>query len=355
MYNPALERQELNFRRPYLARVLSALHEHATSSNLIGLIASIFALFCLIALHEPWNIRLPLYLVLVIWTLLRPRMALYLMPIAVAWGSLDTLSLGGLHLNSADILVALLAASWLMSFALHAHLSKEMINRGPLDREMFNTPHYLVVSMLILLLLMLISIPSAFSLTSSIKEFSKWFELLVLILLGAQYIRTRRQVWTIITIVCIAAISQACLGYAQELFNLGPQAFIRSSLRVYGSFDQPNPFAGYINMSLTIVIALMLLARNSTIRILAGITVILLGYAEYLSGSRGGEIAITISIIFIVTVGMPRLRKLISVSAIGVLAILAAYLAGRVPERYILPILRILGLSRISFGYRKLS
>src|SRR5207247_2527655 len=99
------------------------------------------------------------------------------------------------------------------------------------------------------------SMTIAISISSSLKEISKWLEFLVLLLLGTQYIRTRRQLWTLIVIVCLAGISQALLGYLQAFFNLGPEVFIRdSSLRVYGTFDQPNPYAGYINIPLAIVL-----------------------------------------------------------------------------------------------------
>ena len=134
---------------------------------------------------------------------------------------------------------------------------------------------------------------AAINISSSLKEVSKWLEFLVLVLLGAQYIRTRRQVWTIIVLVCVAGITQAMYGYFQAFFNLGPEAFIRdTSLRVYGTFGQPNPFAGYINLPLSIALALMLLGSNWRTRLLAGLSAILLAGAEYLTQSRGGEIAI---------------------------------------------------------------
>ena len=204
--------------------------------------------------------------------------------------------------------------------------------------------------MLLLLGAMLLSVIGTVSLTASIKELSKWIEFLIVLLIGTQYLRTRRQIWTLIIIACLAGISQGLYGYMQEFLNLGPQSFIRDAgLRVYGTFGQPNPYAGYINMTLTIAIALVLLARSIMLRILAGVAVAILGTAEYLSQSRGGEIAIAIALFFIVTLGMPRLRKVMAAGVIGILAIIAAYLAGRIPEHYLLPILRILGLIRISF------
>lgn len=351
MYNPSLERHEQTTASILLTRVIERVRPYATMANLVGIGGALFAIFCLLALPSAqyWNIRLPLYLILITWTLVRPRVALYLLPIAIPWGSLDTISLGGLSLGSNDILVLLLAASWLMSFTLRPFFAQTAAI-GSFDRDPVSPPRYLVITMLLLLGAMLISMTGTVSLTSSIKELSKWIEFLIVLLLGTQYLRTRRQIWTLIVIACLAGISQGLYGYMQEFLNLGPQSFVRDAgLRVYGTFGQPNPYAGYINMTLTIVIALMLLARSLMIRLLAGCAVIILGTAEYLSQSRGGEIAITVALFFIITLGMPRLRKLMGAGVIGALLIVAAYLAGRIPDRYILPILRILGLIRISF------
>lgn len=351
MYTAAgISGQELHANDSGFARAFRTLQTYATRSNSVGVLCACLALVCLLALPEPWNIRLPLYLVVALWTIIRPRVALYLLPIAIPWGSVDTINLGTLNLNGADVLVALLIASWLMSFLLRPFVTAIAPLPGPLDRDELRVPAYLLWSMFLLLLMMLISMTNTLSLTSSLKELSKWLELVTVILLGAQYLRTRRQIWTLVIIMCLSGISQAFYGYVQYFFNIGPLAFVRDAgLRVYGTFGQPNPYAGYINMSLAIAIALMLLGRNWATRLLAAGTVLILGTVEYLSQSRGGEIAISLAIIFIVTLGIPMLRKLVAIGAVGTLGIIAAYLAGRIPEHYLLPILRILGLIQISF------
>jgi O-antigen ligase len=351
MYNPGIGGSEYAARNSLRNRIFMSVRERARPANLVGLAAALCALFCLIALPEPWNIRLPLYLTLTIWTLLRPRVALYLLPIAVPWGALDAINLGGANLNSADILVFLLAASWLMSFALRPLVAREHAQSGPLDHDGFNVPRYLVFALLLLLVAMLLSMTVTTSLTSSLKEITKWLEFLIVLLLGAQYIRTRRQIWTLVVIICLAAISQAFMGYLQNFLDLGPANFVRNAgLRVYGTFGQPNPYAGYINMTLTVAIALTLLGRSWKVHILAGFTTLLLAVAVYLSQSRGGEIALTVAVLFIVTLGIPRIRPLMRVGAIGALGVLGAYFAGIVPERYLIPIMKILGLISISFA-----
>ena len=336
---------------------LEWLRTNITVSNLVGLIAGGFVLFLLLVLHEPWNIRLPLYLVVFVWTILQPRAALYLMPIAVPWGSVDYIDIGALHLNSADLLVVFLVIGWLLSFTLPASLARGTVARissndstGPLDREASNVPSYLVLTMLALLGTMLLSMLVAVNISSSLKEISKWLEFLALILLGTQYIRTRRQIWIIVVLICLAGISQAIYGYTQAFYNIGPTNFVRdASLRVYGTFGQPNPFAGYLNIPLSIALALMLLGRNWLTRILAGLTAVLLLAAEYLTQSRGGEIALAIVVLFILIVGIPAVRALMRPLLVVGLGAIAATLAGFIPASIFTPILRILGVADISF------
>lgn len=330
----------------WLQSTIITLRGNDVTANLIGLLGAAFALFMLLRLPEPWNMRLPFYLVILVWTILRPRVALYLMPIAVPWGSLDAINVGTASLNSADLLVGFLAAGWFMSFALHSPASQY----GPRDRDSNTVPRYLILAMVALIGMMLLSMAVATSISSSLKEIVKWLEFLVLVVLGAQYLRTRRQIWTMIVIVILAGITQAFFGYIQDFYAIGPAAFIRdASLRVYGTFGQPNPFAGYLNIPLSIAITLVLLGSNWKTRILAGLAVISLGYAEYLTQSRGGEIAISIAVIFIVFLGFPRLRALKGPIFIAALVIVELFLAGVIPQHVLNPVYKILGLTQISF------
>src|SRR5437660_1805306 len=351
MYNPGVGSPGRQYRDSWLNQSVTSIREWATISNLTGLVGALVAIYCLLLLPTTnyWNIRLPLYLAIAVWTILRPRVALYLLPIAIPWGSLDSFNLGGLSLNSADILVALLSASWLMGFVLRRFMGQGETSSGTLDREGFNLPRYLAIAMVLLLLAMLISMPTAFNLSSSIKELSEWLEALVVLLLGAQYIRTCRQLWMLVTIIILAAVSQALLGFAQAFLNLGPDAFVRDAgLRVYGTFGQPNPYAGYINTGLCITVALALLARGWAIQFLAAGATGLLALALYLSQSRGGEIAITVALLLIVTMGLPQLHPLLKLGGIGILGVVAAYLAGLLPDSLLAPMLRTLGLTSIS-------
>ncbi len=349
MFNASIRNREYTGQSTWFRQASGVLKEFLTSANGIGLICALVALGCLIGLPggQYWNIRLPIYLIAVIWTLIRPRVALYLLPLAIPWGSLDTI--GGM--TSADILAALLAASWLLSYLLRPLATRGKWLPGPLDYEEAKTcPRAISVSMLIVLLMMVISTTVATNLFSSLKEIAKWTEVLIILLLGSQYLRTRKQIWTLAVVIIVAAVSQALLGYAQVFLNLGPTSFVRGqSLRVYGTFGQPNPFAGYINISLAIALALALLGSGKIKRLLALCVVLLLAGVEFYSQSKGGWLAILMGVIFIMLVGFPRWRIVFSILFIAVLCLIGVYLTGVVPQAVLDPFLTKAGLVQISF------
>src|SRR6266699_3382198 len=138
----------------------TAIRDFITVPNLVGLLGCGVLLLLFLVPPLPWNIRLPLYLMVLVWTILRPRVALYLLPFCVPWGSLDYIDVSALRLASADILTV---------FALVGT--------------------------------MVLSMTVAISIKSSLKEIRNWLEVLAIVLSGSQYLRTRRQIWMIIVLV----------------------------------------------------------------------------------------------------------------------------------------------------------
>ncbi len=327
----------------WLASSYQSARSSMSTPTWVGLIGAALAIALLLVPPLPWNVRLPLYLIALVWTILRPRTALYLMAFAVPWGSLDYISAGGLRLDSADILVGFLGVGWLLSWALPVSM------RGPRDREPGGVPRYLTLAILALISVMFLSMTVAISRADSLKEIAKWLEFLVLVLFGAQYVRTRRQVWTLVIFILVAALTQSLFGYAQAIFSLGPQSFVRSfTLRVYGTFDQPNPYAGYLNMALPITLALLLLGRDWLTRVVNGIASALIGGAMLLTQSRGGQIALLAALVFIVVVGMPRVRAWMRLVAVGIFLLIAGLLSGVIPLYLFGQVERFLGLVHIN-------
>ena len=337
MHNPGVG--EIR-RDSWINKIWTGVHTSLTLPNIAGVIGTCVLLFLFLVPPLPWNIRLPVYLAILVWAILRPQIVLYLLPWCVPWGSLDYIDIGPLRVNSADILVLILALVWLVHVTFPAYFGQ---------REKFDVPVYLILAMLIFLVCMILSIKVAINVKDSLKEISKWLEVLVIVLLGSQYIRTRRQIWLIIALGCSAGITQAIFGYLQYSLNLGPQSFIRAaSLRVYGTFDQPNPYAGYINLPLSITLALTFLGRDWLTRVLAGCAAAILLGAELLSQSRGGEIALIAALTFIVLAGFPQIRVFLRVVLLALLAFVEALLLGWIPAYLFTPFLKFLGLAQIS-------
>nr|BBH95632.1 O-antigen polymerase [Thermogemmatispora argillosa] len=332
----------------HLARIGKALRSYLTAANLVGVIGAGVTLGCLLALPAPWNIRLPLYLILSVWVLLRPQVALYLLPLSIPWGALDYIGLGSLRFNSTDILVLLLAAAWLAGHVLRSGDR----THGPRSYERQAIPPLLLLGLAAFLVSMLVSMTVAISLKSSLKEIFKWIEVLIIVVAGSSYIRTRRQGWIIVILSLVAALSQAALGYYQELFNIGPTSFVRGeSLRVYGTFNQPNPYAGYINLSLAIALALAIAGGRRQTRWLAAVASLLLALAEFFSQSRGGWLALITATLFILLVGLPGLRPWWRLLITGFWILLEGFLIGVIPQRIFNPLLNFIGVNQISFTH----
>lgn len=327
----------------WLAATYQAASRSMGTLTLEGMAGAALAIALLLIPPLPWNVRLSLYLIALIWTILRPRTALYLMAFAVPWGSLDYISAGGLRLDSADILVGFLGLGWLLSWALPRYM------RGPRDREAGGVPLYLTLAILALIGVMFLSMTVAISRADSLKEIAKWLEFIVLVLFGTQYLRTRRQIWTLVIFIIAAALTQAFFGYAQVIFSLGPQSFVRSfTLRIYGTFDQPNPYAGYLNMALAVTLAITLLGRDWLTRAAAGLASALIGGAMLLTQSRGGQIALLAALIFIILVGMPPVRVWMRFVIIGLLVLIEGLLMGIIPLYLFGQVERFLGLVNIN-------
>jgi len=116
-------------------------------------------------------------------------------------------------------------------------------------------------------------------------------------LAATRFIRTERQLAAVALAVVAAGFSQALLGYVQFVFQLGPDAFKHGPfLRAYGSFDQPNPYAGFLNMTLPLALCLALHWRSRGLRALGlGAVALILG-AIVVSESRGALLAGSLAI-----------------------------------------------------------
>lgn len=192
-----------------------------------------------------WTAVLLAGAITLVLTLARPQFGVLLLIPAIPFGSLRQVSLGGLNAGLAELLLGLVLVAWLA----------RMVGR----RAVRFAPHALTPPLLLLLGAMLLSLPQAHSLQHSAKELLKWLEVLALMVLVAQETEERWARLFVCAFLGTGALA-ALHGIYQFLFQVGPEAFVLFGrfMRAYGTFEQPNPFGGYLGLTLPLAIGLLL-------------------------------------------------------------------------------------------------
>ncbi|HLZ09983.1 MAG TPA: O-antigen ligase family protein [Chloroflexota bacterium] len=91
------------------------------------------------------------------------------------------------------------------------------------------------------------------------KEILRWCEMLGVLVVTATVCREESSRATIVAAYLLASIVEALLGWGQFVLRIGPDGFrIGAFLRAYGTFGQPNPFAGFLLMTVPIALGLIL-------------------------------------------------------------------------------------------------
>lgn len=191
-----------------------------------------------------WAALLVLGSVVFVATLVRPQLAVLLVVPAVPFGSLRQVRLGVMNVGVTELLVALVIAAWLM----HLLARRELSIRWP----------PLTLPLLLFVVVLGLSSLGSLSLPHSVKELVKWVEVLALYVLVANEIKgqwRRALVFVLLGTGALAAVQ----GILQFLFQSGPEEFILFGrfMRAYGTFEQPNPYAGYLGLTLPVAIGLI--------------------------------------------------------------------------------------------------
>lgn len=174
------------------------------------------------------------------------EIALYIAILAVPFGSWFPIPLGVGNLTAVDIAVALLIALWLAR--------KIVVERGITIR--FPS---LTLPFVLFLFAALVSVTGALSLPHAVKELTKWLEMFAMYLYVANNV-DRAKMTRVLGVMCIAGLAEAAIGIYQFFFRWGPKGFLLfgNYLRAFGTFEQPNPFAGYLGLIIPVAFGVVL-------------------------------------------------------------------------------------------------
>jgi O-antigen ligase len=170
-------------------------------------------------------------------------------------GALENVYFGGTVLDSGQVTLLLTIAAWLAR---------------SLRRRQLIIPHtFLNIPLLLFLFVMTLTLLNAPSVMFGFKELLKWVEILLIIWLvvdmGNQKVEGRRQKaekihhyssfpihYSILAMLLLAGVVQGLVGVWQfGLRGHGPEHFLvmERFYRAYGTYEQPNPFGGFMNLS----------------------------------------------------------------------------------------------------------
>ena len=211
----------------------------AIASGAIGLaLARLPALTALIGLTVA---------ILLVLTLVEPLVGLGVTLIFATFKPLTDYFVPQLPLDIGQIALIVTLGSWLL--------------RALRRREIQIPPSPITIPLLVWIGAACLSILGALSLGYAVKELIKWLQILAVMWLVILEGRSGR--WrTVLGMVIGAALLESLIGIWQfGIRGDGPKTFLilgDKFYRAYGTFEQPNPFGGFIGLTLPLVLGLLL-------------------------------------------------------------------------------------------------
>lgn len=173
-----------------------------------------------------------------------PELGLYALVLAIPYGSWLPLPTNFGNVTAVDVLVVVVIALW---FARMMAQDRRIAIRFPSLTGFFG----------LFLLAALLSMLSASSLEASLKEATKWIEMLAMYIFVANDLNESK-LMRLMAVMFFAGVSEAAIGMYQFLFRVGPEGFqlFGRFMRAYGTFEQPNPYAGFLALTLPIALGI---------------------------------------------------------------------------------------------------
>ncbi len=267
-------------------------------------------------------VRLPITLVVGVIGFLRPFWTLLLLILAIPLAPLAEFQIGEQTVGMTEPIAGLLLFGWLASSLAR--------------REIRLEGGALLAPMLAVLTVMVASLLVAKETGASVNEILKWVELLGVFLFVTATVRRRGQVYAILTMLFAAATLEAAIGLFQFVSGAGPSFFaIGGFLRAYGTFGQPNPFAGYLATVLPVALAVALMGRAAMparLHRLAILACVVLAAAILTSLSRGTWMAITLGLGALLLAWETRTRRYVIPGALVLVMLGLLTALGLLPE-----------------------
>ncbi len=180
------------------------------------------------------------------------ELALYALIFAIPYGSWFPIPISVANVTAADLLVAVVLVLWLARM-----IARDRAIRVHLPPLTFPFALFLGAAFL--------SFTVAESLQFALKEFVKWAEMFAVYVFIVNNL-DEAKLPRLLAAMFVAGISEAAIGLYQFLFKVGPEGFtlFNRFIRAYGTFEQPNPYAGYLGLIVPVALGVALGAWLAT-------------------------------------------------------------------------------------------
>ena len=211
--------------------------------------------------------------------------------------------------------------------------------RGLAQRRLVVAQNQLLVPLGLYLAVGLVSMLPAASLEEGLKEIVKWAEIVAALVIFLSEAQRGRLRWIVVAIL-MAGLAQAAAGvWEYQLRGIGPEHFrlAAGQYRAYGTFEQPNPYGGFLGLIWPLAAGLAFALASRTLhkarvrvsgwgRDLAGFAALaaaalVVVYGLYISASRGAWLGAAAALLAMALFLPRRLR-------LGVSLVIVALTAG---------------------------
>ncbi|MGC8838974.1 MAG: hypothetical protein ACP5UM_11215, partial [Anaerolineae bacterium] len=186
-----------------------------------------------------------------LFTLVHPWAAFLVLPFAVPFGSLVEVQAGILSVGATELAFLWVVAVWLAAFLAR-------------KAGRVRWPAGVTLAFGLFLTAALCSTTQSLSLQYSLKELLKWLQLaLTALLVYNLLVEGERPRWLpealLVATLCAGSLA-ALQGIVQFVGGIGPPGFLLFGrfMRAYGTFQQPNPYGGYLGLVFPLAYSLAL-------------------------------------------------------------------------------------------------
>jgi putative inorganic carbon (HCO3(-)) transporter len=269
-----------------------------------------------------WAVLLILGSIIVVVAVVEPRFGVLLVVLAVPFGSVLQVNLGAVNVGVTEALVGLVLAAWFMRMAARRTIC---VSWPPL-----------VLPLAVFLGILLLSSLGTTSLQHSLKEIVKWIEVLALYVFVASEIDAHWSKVLVFVFLSTGALA-ALQGIYQFLLQVGPEEFVLFGrfMRAYGTFEQPNPYAGYLGLTFPLAAGLVVAAYATVGRqvrgwwpVWAAGTGALMLVAIVMSWSRGAWLGVAAAALAIFAAAAARRGRVVLLGALFAFIVIYALSAG---------------------------